>query len=242
MQVLAARGSAEPLDRLRSAVLLSEDLHELGDLMLDRVVGEARAAGCSWAEIGGAFGISKQAAQQRFVSAEPCRGLWPEGFTGSARKVLLAAEQQARQLGHNYIGTEHILLGLIDVHDEIAAHALAALDVSAAAVGSYIAQLVGKGETRRWRVLGVAPRAKKTLELARAEASRLGHQQVGTEHLLLAIARLNDGVAAHILKDLGADPPRVRQQLAAILKVDVAELDVPPTRRRRRRLLASTAG
>jgi len=242
VRVLDTRSSGAPLDRLRSAVLLADEIHELGDLVLDRVVGEARAAGCSWAEIGRAFGISKQAAQQRFIAAEPCDGLWPEGFTGSARKVLLCAEQHARQLGHNYIGTEHILLGLIDTHNEIAAHALAALGVSAPAVGSHIARLVGQGDTRRWRALGVAPRAKKTLELARGEASRLGHQQVGTEHLLLALTHLNDGVAAHILKDLDADPSRVRRQLAAMLKVDVAELDATPRRRRRRRLLASPPG
>lgn len=239
MQVLDKRATAAPLERLRSAVLLTEEIHDLGDLVLDRVVGEARAAGCSWAQIGRAFGISKQATQQRFPYAEPCGGLWPEGFTGPAQKVLLAAEQQARLLGHNNIGTEHILLGLIDSRDEIAAHALADLGVTTAAVGSHITKLVGHGDTRRWRALGVAPRAKKTLELARREASRLGHQQAGTEHLLLALTHLNDGVALHILKDLDADPSRVRDQLAAMLRIDVAELDATPRRRRRRRLLAS---
>ena len=242
IRLLGTRASAEPLDRLRSAVLLTDELHDVGELVLDQVVGEARAAGCSWADIGRAFGISKQAAQQRFVSAGPGPGHWPEGFSASGREAFHAAEHHARRLGHNYIGTEHILLGLIDTRDGIAADALVALGVSAAAVGSHIAELVGHGDVCREQAPAITPRAKTTLEIARREATRLGHHLVGTEHLLLALTHLEDGVAARILESVNAQPARVRAQLAAMLQIEAADLDAAPRRRRRRRRLASPRG
>jgi hypothetical protein len=229
-----ARSNA-PLDRLAVAVTVVDELRGVGEEVLDRFVAEARAASCSWSEVGVALGVSKQAAQQRF----PAGGLlttWPQGVTETVRAAMVAAQDEARDLGHNYVGNEHLLLGLLAQTDGMAADVLAGLGVTRAAIIARTREVAGAGSPRRWEALGVTPWLKQALMFARAEARRLGHRCVGTEHVLLGIARLDDGLDAQLLRELGAPPADIRDEIAARLGVDPARLN-PPPRRRRRRLL-----
>ena len=138
-------------------------------------------------------------------------------------------------MGHNCLGTEHALLGLLAEHDGLAAHALAALGVDAPAVRTQIETRIGTGPARVWAPLGVAPRLKRALEIARSHARSLEHRCMNTEHLLLALGDVSDSVAAEILRDLDAAPDAVRQQVAAMLGVDADRLRPRRQRRRLRR-------
>ncbi len=142
-----------------------------------------------------------------------------ERFTDRARRVVVLAQAQARLLNHDYIGTEHILLGLIEEGEGIAARALAALDVPFDAVRREIQEMVGEGRSVPTGHIPFTPRAKKVLELSLREALQLGHNYIGTEHILLGLVREGEGVAAQVLQKLGADLDRVRaaviQQLSA---------------------------
>ena len=224
-----------PLERLEAAVMVVDELRGVGEEVLDRFIAEARAANCSWSEVGAALGVSKQAAQQRFPAGGPLTS-WPEGVTPTVRAAMVTAQDESRELGHNYVGNEHLLLGLLAQTDGMAAEVLAGLGVKRAAIVAKAREVTGAGAPRRWEALGVTPRLKWALGLARAEAHRLGHRCVGTEHVLLGIARFDDGVDAELLHDLGAPPARIRDELAERLRVDPARLN-PPPRRRRRRLL-----
>ncbi len=141
-------------------------------------------------------------------------------------------------MGHDYLGTEHVLLGLLTQTDGVAAHALSALGVERAAVTGRIREVVGVGSPRAWEALGVTPRTKKALELARTHAKALDHRCHGPEHMLLGLVNLEEGVAVQVLEELGASPQAVREQLASLLDVDVARLSRP--RPHRRRLLRSS--
>jgi hypothetical protein len=234
MAVLAERRarSGAPLDRLEAAVAVVDELRTLGEEMLDRFVGEARAAGCSWSEVGTVLGVSKQAAQQRFPVGGPLVS-WPYGVTDMVRAAMVVAQEEARELGHNYIGNEHLLLGLLAQKDGTAADVLGGLGVTREAMIARTREVVGAGSPRRWEALGVTPRLKRALELARAEARRLGYRCAGTEHVLLGIARLDEGVGARLLRELGAPPARLREEVATRLGVEVARLGPPPRRRTR---------
>lgn len=224
--------SKMPLDRLRRAVGVVDALHDVSEEVLDRFVAEARAGGCSWTQIGAVLGVSKQAAQQRFPSTGSLQD-WPEGVADVVRAALGVAQDDARTLGHEYIGTEHLLLGLAAQTDGLAADVLRALGVTREAILSRTREIVGTAAPRPWEALGVAPRLKRVLQLSHAEAARLGHSCANTEHVLLAIARLDDGVAASILRDLDASPTRVREEIAKRLDIDSEQLDPPPRRRAR---------
>jgi hypothetical protein len=228
-------GSNAPLERLETAVTVVDQLRGVGEEVLDRFVAEARAANCSWSEIGAALGVSKQAAQQRFPAGGPLTS-WPEGVTEGVRAAMVSAQDESRDLGHNYVGNEHLLLGLLAQTDGMAADVLAGLGVTRAAIIAGTLEVVGAGSPRHWEALGVTPRLKQALLIARKEAHRLGHRCVGTEHMLLAIARFDEGVDAQLLRKLGAPPARIREEIAERLGVDPAQLS-PPPRRRRRRLL-----
>jgi hypothetical protein len=227
--------SNAPLERLEAAVAVVDELRGVGEEVLDRFVAEARAANCSWSEVGGALGVSKQAAQQRFPAGGPLTS-WPDGVTEAVRAAMVSAQEEARDLGHNYVGNEHLLLGLLAQTDAMAADVLAGLGVTRAAIIARTREVVGAGSPRRWEALGVTPRLKQALVVARKEAHRLGHRCVGTEHMLLGIARIDEGADAELLHELGAPPARIREEIAERLGVDPAHLN-PPPRRRRRRLL-----
>ena len=130
-----------------------------------------------------------------------------ERFTERARQVVVLAQDEARALQHNYIGTEHILLGLLREQEGGAGRVLDDLDITIEEVRAQVARIVGQGDEVTTGQIPFTPRAKKVLELALREALALGHEHIGTEHLLLGLAREGEGVAARILDDFGA-PPR----------------------------------
>jgi prophage maintenance system killer protein len=138
-------------------------------------------------------------------------------FTPGARQVVGLGQEEARALHHNYIGTEHILLGLLREHDGVAARALDALGVSRDAVRQQVLGIVGKGEQPPSGHIPFTPRAKKVLELALREAVNLGHLYIGTEHILLGLIREGEGLACQVLTLLGASLPRVREQVLQLL-------------------------
>ena len=140
-----------------------------------------------------------------------------ERFTDRARRVVVLAQEEARALNHNYIGTEHILLGLIREGEGVAAKALESMGISREAVRSEVEDIIGKGSQPPSGYIPFTPRAKKVLELSLREALQLGHKYIGTEHILLGLIREGEGVAAQVLVKLGADLPRVRQQVIQLL-------------------------
>ncbi|PRB69167.1 ATP-dependent Clp protease ATP-binding subunit [Arthrobacter sp. MYb213] len=140
-----------------------------------------------------------------------------ERFTDRARRVVVLAQEEARMLNHNYIGTEHLLLGLIHEGDGVAAKALESLNISLGAVREQVQEIIGKGQQAPSGHIPFTPRAKKVLELSLREALQLGHNYIGTEHILLGLIREGEGVAAQVLVKLGADLGRVRQQVIQLL-------------------------
>ncbi|KGA10826.1 MAG: ATP-dependent Clp protease ATP-binding protein [actinobacterium acAMD-2] len=140
-----------------------------------------------------------------------------ERFTDRARRVVVLAQEEARMLNHNYIGTEHILLGLIHEGEGVAAKSLESLGISLEAVRSQVEEIIGQGQQAPSGHIPFTPRAKKVLELSLREALQLGHNYIGTEHILLGLIREGDGVAAQVLVKLGADLNRVRQQVIQLL-------------------------
>ena len=146
-----------------------------------------------------------------------------ERFTDRARRVVVLAQEEARMLNHNYIGTEHILLGLIHEGEGVAAKALVSLGISLDAVRHQVEEIIGQGQQAPSGHIPFTPRAKKVLELSHREAVQLGHNYIGTEHILLGLIRESDGVAAQVLVTLGADLNRVRQQVIQLLHGHPAE-------------------
>src|SRR5690625_4328063 len=140
-----------------------------------------------------------------------------ERFTDRARRVIVLAQEEARMLNHNYIGTEHILLGLIHEGEGVAAKALESLDISLEGVRQQVTEIIGEGQQAPGGHIPFTPRAKKVLELSLREALQLGHNYIGTEHILLGLIREGEGVAAQVLNKLGADLNRVRQQVIQLL-------------------------
>ena len=140
-----------------------------------------------------------------------------ERFTDRARRVVVLAQEEARLLNHNYIGTEHILLGLIHEGEGVAAKALESLGISLEAVRAQVEEIIGHGGQAPSGHIPFTPRAKKVLELSLREALQLGHNYIGTEHILLGLIREGEGVAAQVLVKLGADLSRVRQQVIQLL-------------------------
>jgi len=140
-----------------------------------------------------------------------------ERFTDRARRVVVLAQEEARMLSHDYIGTEHILLGLIHEGEGVAATALESLGISLETVRQQVEEIIGRGQEARSGHIPFTPRAKKVLELSLREALQLGHNYIGTEHILLGLIREGEGVAAQVLVRLGADLNRVRQEVISLL-------------------------
>ena len=140
-----------------------------------------------------------------------------ERFTERARQVVVLAQEEARALKHNYIGTEHLLLGLLREEEGVAARVLDGLEVSVEEVRAAVVRIVGSGEESPQGQIPFTPRAKKVLELALREALSLGHNYIGTEHILLGLVREDEGVAARILLDLDAEPEKIRNEVMRTL-------------------------
>jgi ATP-dependent Clp protease ATP-binding subunit ClpC len=145
-----------------------------------------------------------------------------ERFTDRARRVLVLAQEEARLLNHNYIGTEHLLLGLIHEGEGVAAMALESLGISLEAVRAQVEEIIGQGQSAPTGHIPFTPRAKKVLELSLREAKQLGHNYIGTEHILLGLIREGEGVAAQVLVKLGGGLDRVRQQVIQVLSGSAA--------------------
>jgi ATP-dependent Clp protease ATP-binding subunit ClpC len=141
-----------------------------------------------------------------------------ERFTDRARRAVVQAQEEARMLSHNYIDTEHILLGLIHERDGVAAQALESLGISLDLVRQQIEEIIGRGQQAPPEHIPFTPRSKKVLELSLREALQLNHDYIGTEHILLGLIREGDGVGAQVLVKLGADLNRVRQQVIQLLQ------------------------
>jgi len=140
-----------------------------------------------------------------------------ERFSDRARRVVVLAQEEARMLNHDYIGTEHMLLGLIHEGDGVAARALESLGISLQPVRHQVEEIIGRGQQPPSGHIPFTPRAKKVLELAKREADALGHNYIGTEHILLGLIREGHGVAAQVLVKQGADLNQVRQQVIQLL-------------------------
>ena len=140
-----------------------------------------------------------------------------ERFTERARKVVVLAQEEARTFNHNYIGTEHLLLGLLREDEGVAARALGSLNVHLDEVREQVENIVGYGEEGTGGQAPFTPRSKKVLELALREALQLGHNYIGTEHILLGLVRESEGVAARVLSNLDVDPDKVRREVVRML-------------------------
>jgi prophage maintenance system killer protein len=169
--------------------------------------------------------------EERGLSTEEKEPTMFERFTDRARRVVVLAQEEARLLSHNYIGTEHILLGLIHEGEGVAAKALESLGVSLEAVRVKVEEIIGEGQQAPSGHIPFTPRANKVLELSKREALQLGHNYIGTEHILLGLIREGEGVAAQVLVQLGADLGRVRQQVIQLLSgyqgKETAKADAP---------------
>jgi ATP-dependent Clp protease ATP-binding subunit ClpC len=151
-----------------------------------------------------------------------------ERFTERARQVVVIAQSEARLLKHNYIGTEHLLLGLLREEEGLAARVLDSFDVTVEEVRAQVARIVGQGDEVVGGQMPFTPRSKKILELSLREALDLGHNYIGTEHILLGLMREGEGVAVRILLDFGASPAAVRDEVLRLLPSSRGETSRPP--------------
>jgi hypothetical protein len=208
---------ARPLNRLRAASTLVRKLTDLGDAALGYFVDQARHAGHSWSEIGEALGVTKQAAQQRHTVRSSASGMTFERFTPRARKVVDGAEPIAREWGHDYVGTEHLLLSLLREPDGLGAQILIEGGLPEEMATAAIQERVEPGTGPPEGALPFRPEAKTALISASAMALDMGHSYIGTEHVLLGLAR-EDGIAGEVLEQAGLDPDvvtiRITEKLA----------------------------
>jgi hypothetical protein len=223
LKVQASANRGTELEQLEAAVAYAGQLGELADSLVGHFVSLARHAGASWTQIGDALGVSKQGAQQRFVPREPAdasafadRALF-QRFTDRARQAVLDSEKAARELNHGYIGTEHLLIGVIRQTHGVAAVALAQLGVDADAVAARVREAIPPGESAPGGRPPFTPRAKIALEMTMREALKLGHNYIGTEHMILALANAPEGVAVNVLTELGVSASALHDAVIGIL-------------------------
>src|SRR3954452_11068956 len=238
--IVGERADGDAIAALGAAVEVADHVRGVAEELLDLYVAAARDDGRSWSEIGAALGVSKQAAQQRFVSTPVDPRAWPKELDEDARAVVHAAQLHARSFRHRYLGTEHLVLALT-TDTGLAGTTLAQLGVGAAEVTARIRSVIGEGHSSPTATLGISPRTKRVLEAAGNEARRLGHRCAiaAPEHVLLALSARTEAVAAQILRDLDVSDERLRNQLGELLAGEAPELaDVirqPPRRGLRRR-------
>ena len=213
---------AEPLDQLTDAVLAAESLGEIADHLIGHFVDQARRSGASWTEIGKCMGVTKQAAQKRFVPKAPdfeSAALDPNAgfgrFTPRARNAVVVAQNKAREAGNSEITPDHLLLGVFDDPDGLAVKVLAGRGVDAAAVEKAVT-LPPRAEGELPALIPFSGSAKKALELTFRQALRLGHNYIGTEHLLLALFEEEDDDGP--LHRLGVDKQRFEGDVVKALE------------------------
>jgi hypothetical protein len=203
----------DPLDRLATAVLVGETLGETADHLIGHFVDRARRAGASWTDIGRSMGVSKQAVQKRFVAKEPAQDF--TRFTPRARNVVIASQNEARAAGNPEIRPEHLVLGLLAEPEGLAVRALVAKGVAPDAVRQAAAAALPPRAEELPALIPFDARAKKALELTFREALRLGHDFVGTEHVLLALLEVEEG--SGVLSGFGLEKAAVEKTVVAAL-------------------------
>jgi Clp amino terminal domain, pathogenicity island component len=225
----------DALQHLTHAVTLADRLGELADHLIGHFVDQARKAGATWTAIGQCMGVSKQAAQKRFVpKSTDARELLDSDpfsrFTDRARHVILASQEEARTASHDYIGTEHLVLGLLSEPEALAGRALAEQGITPEQVRAAMTVVLGPARDNVPEYIPYTPRAKKVLELTVREALRLGHNYVGTEHLLLGVLAEEEGVGAKILVGLGLAKDRAESWMLAQIPETMAQPQPEPSR------------
>ncbi|WP_112680393.1 Clp protease N-terminal domain-containing protein [Micromonospora saelicesensis] len=216
----------DALDQLTDAVIAADHLGEVADHLIGHFVDQARRSGASWTDIGRSMGVSKQAAQKRFVpKATDAAALDPNAgfgrFTPRARNVVMASQEEARASGNAEIGPEHLVLGLLAEPEGLAARVMAGRGATPEAVREAVAAVVPPQAEQVPDLIPYDARGKKALELTFREALRLGHNYIGTEHMLLALLEQEDG--AGVLTNLGLDKATVESDLAAALAAAVGK-------------------
>ncbi|MET9568202.1 Clp protease N-terminal domain-containing protein [Streptomyces virginiae] len=214
----------DPLEQLSGAVVAAEALGDVADHLIGHFVDQARRSGASWTDIGRSMGVTRQAAQKRFVpkaDKEGAGGLDPNAgfgrFTPRARNVVVTAQNEARAAGNTEISTEHLVLGLTAEADGLAGLALRAQGVSPEDVRAAAAAVLPPAQAEVPDLVPFDASAKKALELTFREALRLGHDFVGTEHILLALLELENGEG--VLSGLGVDKSAVEASVNEALAV-----------------------
>jgi Clp amino terminal domain, pathogenicity island component len=204
---------ADPLDRVGGAVMIAEHLGDTADHLIGHFVDRARRAGASWTDIGRSMGVSKQAVQKRFVAKEPAQDF--TRFTPRARNVVVAAQNETRTAGNAEIRPEHLILGLLAEPEGLAMRALVSQDISTEAVRRAATAALPPRVDELPALIPFDAAAKKGLELTFREALRLGHDYVGTEHILLALLEVEDG--SGVLSGLGVDKAAVESAVTESL-------------------------
>ena len=251
--------SGTELDRLRAASEVAREVGRVGEDLVTHYVDEARAAGASWSDIGDVLGVTRQGAHQRHHDRPRPERWWRfEGgrFTERARRAVKAAIDEARAADNAFVGTEHLLLGILDVPGNLGSRRDRGRrrDLGAAARRGHRSAAAARGRTaarhawwsrarpatvadgRRRRRIPFTPQARRVFDLATGEALALGHNYLGCEHLLLAVA-VTDGIAAEALRAVGLDIDRLRQ---GVIDGDRCDRDRPVGAKRRRRGLTGT--
>jgi len=218
----------DPLTRVAAAAEVSGEITSKADLLLGHFVDAARHAGRSWAEIGAALGVTKQGAQQRFVDRDAGTPSADDHllvrYTSRARASVARAREQALEMGHNYVGTEHLLLGVLVDPAALSVRVLAELGVPAEQLRQAVIETAVPRSSHGAVAadLPFTPRARRVLDLTRGESLRLGHDYVGTEHVLMALAAEQDGIGGRVLREHGVDVDRARAAVIQALTGYVA--------------------
>jgi hypothetical protein len=212
---------SDPLEQLSDAVMAADYLGDVADHLMGHFVDQARRSGASWTDIGRSMGVTKQAAQKRFVSKDPggTADLDPgEGFsrfTARARNAVMAAQEEARTAGNDQVRPEHLALGLLAEPDSFAARAIVGQGVPLDTVRQAVTAALPSAAGQVPALIPFDQQAKKALELTFREALRMGHNYVGTEHILLALLELEHGTG--VLSGLGLDKAAAETDIAAVL-------------------------
>ncbi|MGH4013075.1 MAG: Clp protease N-terminal domain-containing protein [Pseudonocardiaceae bacterium] len=210
---------SDALDQLSDAVLAADHLGEVADHLIGHFVDQARRSGASWTDIGRSMGVTKQAAQKRFVpkgpgeasELDPSQGF--SRFTERARNVVMAAQNEARAADNDEIRPEHLVLGLLSEPDALAAGSIVAQGVPLDTIRQTVTATLPPSADQVPELIPFDPRARKALELTFREALRMGHNYIGTEHILLALLELEDGTG--VLAGLGVDKATAEAHITA---------------------------
>jgi hypothetical protein len=218
----------DALTRVAAAAEVTGEITNKADLLLGHFVAAARQAGCSWADIGTALGVTKQGAQQRFVDRDETAPGDDEHlllrYTGRARIGVARAREEALEMGHNYVGTEHLLVGILADPGALSVKVLDALGIPPDRLRVAVVEASGPRSPDSPSGAGppFTPRARRVLDLTHGESLRLGHNYIGTEHLLLALVAEEEGIAGRVLREQGVDMDRARAEVVRALSAYVA--------------------